>query len=92
MTIRERLTNSQIILLRSLARRGAFGRAVTIDKWQRIPAIPLWRRGLIEIWYRQFPNEQPSLQGPYYGLTAGGFQLASYFLPRLGVSGAEQSP
>jgi hypothetical protein len=77
MTIRERLTNSQIILLRSLAKRGG-GRSVTIQQWQRAPALPLWRRGIVEIWYRQSPGE--SLQGPYYALSVAGFQLASSFL------------
>lgn len=75
----ERLTNSQIVILRSLARRGG-NRAVTLDhSWQRKPALPLWRRGLIEIWYRQTPSEQPSLQGPYFSLTTSGAQLASHF-------------
>lgn len=86
-----RLTRSQIILLRSLAKRGAACRAITIASWQRKPALPLWRRGIVEIWYRQSPDCQPSLQGPYYGLTVSGAQLASHFLdhpaPR-GNSGA----
>lgn len=79
MTI-ERLTNSQIVIMRSLALRSG-GRAITLDHgWQRKPALPLWRRGLVEIWYRQTPSEQPSLQGPYYALTTTGAQLASHFL------------
>ena len=76
----ERLNNSQIVLLRSLIKRGASTRAITIEKWQRVPAVPLWRRGIIEIWYRQAPDTHPSLQGPYYGLTISGAQLASHFL------------
>lgn len=89
---RERLNNGQIILLRSLVRRGG-GRAVSIDRWRRRSAATLWRRGLIEIWYRQSPDEQPSLQGPYYSLTMNGFHLASHFFndpaPR-GLSGATE--
>jgi hypothetical protein len=75
----ERLSNSQIVLLRSLAKRGASTKAITIEKWQREPALPLWRRGIIEIWYRQSPDAQPSLQGPYYGLSIAGARLASSF-------------
>lgn len=77
----ERLTSSQIVIMRSLAMRGGSLRAISLDhRWQRGPAIPLWRRGLIEIWYRQAPSEQPALQGPYFGLTITGTQLASHFL------------
>lgn len=85
----DRLTRSQVIVMRSLAKRSGSSRAVTIDPWQRKPAIPLWRCGLIEIWYRQTVDN--SLQGPFFGLTIFGAQLASNFFPRLGVSGAEQS-
>jgi hypothetical protein len=76
----ERLKSREIVLLRSLASRGASLRAVSIDRYQRSHALPLWRRGLIEIWYRQSPDAQPSLQGPYYGLTVSGAKLASNFL------------
>jgi hypothetical protein len=77
--------------MRSLSKRGANFRAVTLDHpWQKKPALPLWRRGLIEIWYRQSPDSQPSLQGPYYGLSIAGASLAARFIhpaPR-GISGA----
>jgi hypothetical protein len=67
--------------MRSLAKRGANLRAVTLDHpWQKKPALPLWRRGLIEIWYRQSPDSQPSLQGPYYGLSIVGASLAAHFV------------
>lgn len=90
MSILRRLTNSQIVLLRSLAKRGADTRAITIEPWQRKPALPLWRRGIVEIWYRQSPDSQPSLQGPYYGLSIFGARLAASFFPApRGISGAE---
>lgn len=88
MTARERLTNSQIVLLRSLIKRGASIRAVTIAHWQRVVALPLWRRGLIDMWWRNVPDD--SMQGPYFGLTIVGARLASEFVnpaPR-GSSGA----
>lgn len=87
----ERLTNSQIITMRSLLKRG-LGRPVTLAHlWQRGSALPLSRRGLIEIWYRQAPGDDPALQGPYLSLSTAGFRLASCFThpaPR-GFSGAE---
>lgn len=92
MTLRERLTNSQIVLLRYLIKRGAQLRAVTLAKWQRIVALPLWRRELVEIWWRQMPGESP--RGPYFGLTIAGARLAHEFVqirkpaPR-GHAGAE---
>lgn len=90
-----RLSRSQIVILRSLMKRGADCRAITIDKWQREPTIPLWRSGIVEIWYRQSPDTSPSLQGPFYSLTIAGARLASNFIdlpaPR-GFSGAEHQP
>lgn len=88
---RDPLKNSEIILLRSLAMRGGAMRPTTISNWQREFAVPLSRGGIIEIWYRQVLSEQPSLQGPYFGLTTAGALLASHFLPApRGISGAEQ--
>lgn len=93
MTARERLTNSQIILMRFLVMRGAQLRAITLAKWQRVVALPLWRRGLIEMWWRTVPDA--AMQGPYFGLTISGARLAHSFVrinsnpaPR-GHSGAE---
>lgn len=85
-----RFTDSQIILLRSLIKRGGASRAVSIHDWQRGPALPLWRRGLIEIWYRQSPSDRPVRQGPYYALSIAGARIAADFIPApRGFSGAE---
>lgn len=93
MTVRPRLDNFQIAILRSLGVRGGNGRAITLKDGQRTSALPLWRRGIVEIWYRQSPDEQPSLQGPYFALSMTGAMLAAKFLNHLaprGSSGAEQ--
>lgn len=93
MSDRPRLTDSQIVILRSMAKRGGSVRPVSIEKWQRKPAVPLWRRGLVEIWFRQ-SVEHPSPRGPFYALTIVGARIAASFLnpaPR-GISGAEQGP
>lgn len=85
-----RLTRQEDIILRWLIERGAQGRAITLEKWCRTHVIGLWRRGLVEIWYRQAVDAQPSLQGPYYGLTLNGAYIASTLFPApRGSSGVE---
>lgn len=87
-----RLDGAEIAIMRSLIKRGASMRPVGLMHWQRPRVTALWRRDLVEIWYRQSPDMQPSLQGPYYGLTIKGAYLASSFFPApRGISsGAEQ--
>jgi hypothetical protein len=91
VTLRERLTNLQIVILRTLLKHGANVSPVTLRGWQRRSTIHLWRRGLVEIWYRQPVNG--GTRGPFYTLTIVGARLAHDFLypaPR-GSSGAEQA-
>lgn len=86
-----RLTSNEISVLCSLITRGAQARAVSLEAWRRETASPLWRRGLVGIWYRQFPNEEPALQGPYFGLTIAGAHLATALMPApRGTTGAER--
>lgn len=95
MTIRERLTNAQIAIMRSLFRRGAAVRPVSLDHpWQRKPAILLCRRGLIEIWYRQTFGDDFALRGPFVSLSTAGAQLVDALFNRAPrrLSGAEQQP
>lgn len=88
MTARERFTRSQIILLRYLIKHGASIRAITVAQWQRVVALPLWHRGLVEIWWKQNPGESPS--GPFLGLSIVGARLAYEFSnPAPRGSGAE---
>jgi|SRR5947209_14773163 len=81
---RRRLNRCEIALLRDLAlRAGASGR-VTLAARQRGDIKELRRRGVVEVWYRQ-AREAPSLEGPFYGLSIPGYQLACSFLsPRRG--------
>ena len=92
MTIRERLTNSQVVLMRSLHLRSG-GRPVSLDAlWQREFMPNLARRGLIEIWYKQVMGDDSALRGPFLTLTLAGDRLASILFnhaPRW-PSGAEQ--
>jgi hypothetical protein len=72
-----RLTGAQINLLRNLAIRCGLGGLVSVARWQRTIALSLWRRGLVEVWYRQAVED--TLQGPYFGLSVAGRHLALLF-------------
>lgn len=88
---RERLSNLQIFLLRSLLKCGGYLMPITIPKWQREAAIKLWRRGLVNIWFQK-NRDSCAGHGPFFSLTIFGARLAHDFLypaPR-GSSGAEK--
>lgn len=92
MTFRQRLNNLQIVILRSLLKRGGDRQPISLLPFMRRSTIDLWRRGLIEIWYRH-PLDHGSQRGPFYRLTIVGAHLAQQFLypaPR-GISGAEET-
>jgi hypothetical protein len=72
-----RLRGGQINLLRFLAVRCAMGGMIVLARWQRAIAISLWRRGLVEVWYRQAVDD--TLQGPFFGLSIAGRRLAFLF-------------
>lgn len=69
----QRLSNRQIATLRHLAICCAHGGQITLTRDQREAMTPLWRRDLIEIWYRQIPGESP--RGPFYRPTHSGWHL-----------------
>jgi hypothetical protein len=88
--MREHLNNFQIYTVKSLLKRGASVTPVSVANWEREFMPRLWRRGLVEIWYRQQLDGSPSLRGPYYTLTHSGALLAEALLdaaPRA-ISGA----
>lgn len=86
---RERLKNSEIVIMRTLIERGGQVRPVALSPWQKQLIVPLWRRGLVEVWYRQCVDA--GRQGPFYALTIFGSSLAQSFFPApRGSSGAEQ--
>ena len=80
--MKQRLTNSQIVILRSIFKRSG-GRPVSLDSpWQREFTPTLSRRGLIEIWYRQIMGDDFALRGPFLTLTIAGERLASAIFNR----------
>lgn len=75
---RRRLTPRELGIVRFIGRHQAAGlRVVSLGKQLRKLATPLWRDGLIEIWYRQMPGMRPALRGPHYSLSHSGRCLAS---------------
>ena len=73
----ERLPPSQVRVLKHLALYCGMGGNVVLPKPLRRAAPGLWRRGLVEVWYRQIPGQSPSLRGPFYGLSLDGRRMAS---------------
>jgi len=80
--MKERLTNSQIVILRSVFKRSG-GRPVILERsWQRDFMSSLLRRGLIEIWYKQLMGDDSALRGPFLTLSIAGDRLASVLFNR----------
>lgn len=88
-----RLTNSQIVIVRSLFKRSG-GRPVSLDaNWQREFVPALSKRGIIEIWYKQVIGDDCALRGPFLTLSMAGERLAAAIFNRAPrrLSGAEQT-
>lgn len=77
MSIRERLNKRQIAVLRTLLKFGASTVPISLHSRLRRIVLTLWRRELVQIWYRQ--SIHTSLQGPFVSLTIAGARLASAF-------------
>ncbi|MBR0687309.1 hypothetical protein JQ594_15365 [Bradyrhizobium manausense] len=72
---RERLANREIALLLHILDRAGLSGRVTLPPMRRNGLVVLWRRHLVEIWYRCAPDEGCA-HGPYFNLTVDGHQLA----------------
>lgn len=70
----ERLSNRQITTLKQLAICCSNGGQVTLTRDQREAMQPLWRRGLIEIWFRCVPDEG-SQRSPFFRPSSNGWNL-----------------
>lgn len=70
----ERLSSLQIATLKQLAVCTCNGGQATLSDYQREAMVPLWRFGLLEIWFRQMPDP-PTLRGPFFRPTDRGWAL-----------------
>lgn len=75
---RPKLTTPQIRLLLLIEQRCHLTGRMKLRQAQREIAVPLWRGDLVEIWWRQVADDRP--RGPYFSLTAAGYQLACALL------------
>jgi hypothetical protein len=70
----ERLSSLQIATLKQLAVCTSDGGQATLAGYQREAMVPLWRGGLLEVWFRQMPDP-PTLRGPFFRPTERGWGL-----------------
>jgi hypothetical protein len=67
-----RLQRVEINLLKHLARFSPFGTPVTVPEKFRPAFVPLWRLGLIEIWYRQDRDSVGGRRTQFISITVDG--------------------
>lgn len=84
----DRLTPGQMRVMKDLALRCGMGGLVTLKYRQRLCVPALWRRGLVEIYYRQVPDGAPTNRGPFFGLSLDGKRLAYSLMHPLNRSAA----
>ena len=76
-----RLTRAQIAILRALAIGGAGGlRPIGLGPKARRHVVPLWRRGIVEVWFQVLPADQAGPRTARYSLSRSGRQLALRFI------------
>jgi hypothetical protein len=71
---KDRLSNRQIATLKQLAICCAQGSPITLTRNQREAMQPLWRKGIVEMWFRCLPDEGSS-RIPFFRPTASGWNL-----------------
>ncbi len=74
----ERLSQRQIATLKQLAVCTSNGGQASLSPTQREAMAPLWRRGLIEVWFRMVPDE--GSRGPFYRPSTSGWNLIQALL------------
>lgn len=72
-----RLSGREVNMMLALATRGGIVMPISMERDHREVVVPLWRRQLVELWFRRPPAEHSSqMHGPFYRLTNSGAQLA----------------
>jgi hypothetical protein len=83
----QRLSNRQIATLRHLTICCGNGGQVTLTRDQREAMQPLWRRGIVEIWFRCIPDEG-SKRRSFFRPSASGWLLIYAILSSAAERGA----
>ena len=79
--MRQRMDNRDVGLLMHIIQRSGLCGRMTLPPQRRTRVAPLWRRGLIEVWYRCAPDEGCT-HGPYFNLTVDGHRVAAAILAK----------
>ncbi len=75
-----RLHAGEIAVLRSLFKRATPSSSpISLSLRERKAIAYLWRRRLVDVWFRHVPDCVPNTQGPYFALTIAGFRMAAAF-------------
>lgn len=75
----DRLSNRQIAALKHLAICCARGAPTGLTRDEREAMQPLWRRGLVEMWFRCIPDEG-NARTPFFRPTPSGWNLIAAIL------------
>lgn len=70
----DRLSRSEINLLKHLVRFSPLGMPVTVPNKHRSALVRLWRIGLIEIWYRQDRDNVGGRRTQFVSITIDGIR------------------
>jgi hypothetical protein len=70
----DRLSNRQIATLKQLAICCAKGDPIRLTRDQREAMTPLWRKDIVEIWWKRSASER-ALIGPFFRPTERGLAL-----------------
>jgi hypothetical protein len=73
------LRGSEIAALKHLAIHAGVAGSVPMPAFERTGGVLLWRRRLVQIWYRQ-SLDRHGLEGPFFSLTVDGMRLAAAFM------------
>lgn len=76
---RERLSNRQIATLKHIAICCAGGGLTTLTRDEREAMQPLWRRGIVEMFFRCVPDEGAT-QTAFFRPSASGWRLINSIL------------
>ena len=74
------LTQGEIEVLRYLGERNAHVRPIHLPTRLRAAVPALWRMGLVEVWWKSEPHDEPQPLGAYYALSIAGWSRAQPFL------------
>lgn len=80
--VKERLSQLHIAILKHLAITCAKGGFTTLTRDERAAVTPLWRRGIVEMWFRCVPDEGTKGSAFFKPSQSGWALIRAIFFPR----------